>query len=163
MVGRALDDLERRKLLERTVVIVTSDHGMEFDESGQGFTGHGTAYSGVQIHTPFVLRWPGRSPGRVVRRTSHNDVAPTLLAGLFGCGNPPSDYASGHDLFSDTQWDWLIAVSYSDFALIEPEQVTVVYPAGYEIRDQHYRLVRNPKLSRDVMRAALHEMSRFYR
>ena len=163
LVGRVLDDLERRKLLERTVVIVTSDHGMEFDESGQGFTGHGTAYSGVQLHTPFVLRWPGRSPGRVVRRTSHNDVAPTLLTTLFGCGNPPSDYASGHDLFSDTQWDWLIAASYSDFALIEPERVTVVYPAGYEIRDQNYRLVRNPKLSRDVVRAALHEMGRFYR
>jgi membrane-anchored protein YejM (alkaline phosphatase superfamily) len=163
LVGRVLDDLERRKLLEHTVVIVTSDHGMEFDESGQGFTGHGTAYSGVQLHTPFVLRWPGRSPGRVVRRTSHNDVAPTLLAGLFGCENPPADYASGQDLFSDTQWDWLIATSYSDFALIEPERVTVVYPTGYEIRDQNYRLVPNPKLSRDVVRAALHEMSRFYR
>ena len=163
LVGRVLDDLERRKLLERTVVIITSDHGMEFGEGGQGFTGHGTAFSGSQLHTPFVLRWPGRSPGRVVRRTSHNDVAPTLLAGLFGCGNPPSDYASGHDLFSDTQWDWLIAANYSEFALIEPERVTVVYSAGYEIRDQNYRLVRNPRLSSDVMGAALHEMGRFYR
>ena len=163
LVGRVLDDLERRKLLERTVVIVTSDHGIEFDENGLGFTGHGTAFSGSQLHTPFVVRWPGRSPGRVVRRTSHNDVAPTLLAGLFGCENPPADYASGQDLFSDTQWDWLIATSYSDFALIEPERVTVVYPAGYEIRDQNYRLVPNPKLSRDVVRAALHEMGRFYR
>ena len=163
LVGRVLDDLEHRKLLERTVVIITSDHGMEFDESGQGFTGHGTAFSGYQLHTPFVLRWPGQPPGRVARRTSHNDVVPTLLAELFGCANPPTDYASGHDLFSDTQWDWLIAASYGEFALIEPEQVTVVHPAGYEIRDQSYRLVRNPKLSRDVVRAALHEMSRFYR
>jgi membrane-anchored protein YejM (alkaline phosphatase superfamily) len=147
LVGRVLDDLERRKLLERTVVIITSDHGMEFDESGQGFTGHGTAFSGYQLHTPFVLRWPGEPPGRVARRTSHNDVAPTLLAELFGCANPPTDYASGHDLFSDTQWDWLIAASYSDFALIEPEQVTVVYPAGYEIGPD-YRLVRNEALAR---------------
>jgi membrane-anchored protein YejM (alkaline phosphatase superfamily) len=163
LVGRVLDDLERRKLLERTVIIITSDHGVEFGEGGQGFTGHGTAFSGAQLHTPFVLRWPGRSPGRVVRRTSHNDVAPTLLGGLFGCANPPSDYASGHDLFSDAQWDWLIAANYSEFALIEPEQVTVVYSAGYEIRDQNYRLVRNPRLSSDVMGAALHEMGRFYR
>jgi membrane-anchored protein YejM (alkaline phosphatase superfamily) len=163
LVGRVLDELERRKLLERTVVIITSDHGMEFDESGQGFTGHGTAFSNYQLHTPLVVRWPGRPPGRVVRRTSHNDVAPTLLTELFGCTNPPSDYASGHNLFSATQWDWLIATSYSDFALVEPERVTIVYPAGYEIRDQNYLLVSNPKLSRDVVRAALQEMSRFYR
>ena len=82
LVGRVLDDLERRKLLESTVVLVTSDHGMEFDESGQGFKGHGTSYSRYQMHTPLVVGWPGRPPGRVARRTSHNDVAPTLVAGL---------------------------------------------------------------------------------
>jgi membrane-anchored protein YejM (alkaline phosphatase superfamily) len=163
LVGGVLDDLQRRNLLEHTVVIVTSDHGMEFDENGQGFSGHGTSYSAYQMQTPLVVRWPGRSPGHVGRRTSHNDVAPTLIAGLFGCLNPPSDYASGHDLFSDAPWDWLIAGSYSDFALIEPERVTIVYPTGYEIRDRHYRLVPNPTPPRDGLRAAQKEMSRFFR
>ena len=163
LVGRVLDDLERRKLGERTVVIVTSDHGMEFGENGLGFTGHGTAFSELQMHTPFVVRWPGRPPGRVMRRTSHNDLAPTLLTELFGCANPPSDYASGQSLFSDTQWDWLIAANYSDFALIEPERVTIVRPNGYEIRDREYRLVQNPQLPNAGLRAALAEMRRFYR
>jgi len=95
LVGQVLDDLERRKLLGSTVVLVTSDHGMEFDEDGQGFTGHGTSYSDYQVHTPLVVLWPGRPPERVARRTSHNDVAPTLVAGLFGCANPAADYASG--------------------------------------------------------------------
>jgi membrane-anchored protein YejM (alkaline phosphatase superfamily) len=163
LVGGVLDDLARRKLLERTVVIVTSDHGMEFDENGLGFTGHGTAFSELQLHTPLLIRWPGRPPGRVARRTSHNDLAPTLLTRVFDCTNPPSDYASGEDLFSDKQWSWLIAASYSDYALIEPDRVTVVFPAGYEIRDRSYRLVANPTLPRDDLRAAMHEMSRFYR
>jgi membrane-anchored protein YejM (alkaline phosphatase superfamily) len=158
-----LDDLERRKVLESTVVLVTSDHGMEFDESGQGFKGHGTSYSRYQMHTPLVVSWPGRLPGRVARRTSHNDVAPTLVAGLFGCANPGSDYASGRDLFSDGQWDWLIAASYREFALIEPERVTIFYPAGYEIRDRDYQLVAYPTLPRDGLRAAHKEMSRFFR
>jgi uncharacterized protein len=163
LVGRVLDDLERRKLLASTVVLVTSDHGMEFDENGQGFTGHGTSYSGYQMQTPLVLSWPGRPPGRVARRTSHNDVAPTLAIGLFGCANPAADYASGRDLFSEGQWDWLIAASYSEFALIEPERVTIVYPASYEIRDRAYRLVAHPALPRDGLRAAQQEMSRFFR
>jgi uncharacterized protein len=163
LIGRVLDDLERRRLLDSTVIIVTSDHGMEFNENGLGFTGHGTSYSDVQVHTPLVVRWPGRPPERISRRTSHNDVAPTLLAELFGCVNPPSDYASGHSLFSDTQWNWLISTSDADFALIEPDRVTVVLPSGYEIRDRSYRLVPNPTLPRDSLRAAMHEMTRFYR
>jgi membrane-anchored protein YejM (alkaline phosphatase superfamily) len=163
LIGRVLDDLERRRLLDSTVIIVTSDHGMEFNENGLGFTGHGTSYSDVQVHTPLVVRWPGRPPERISRRTSHNDVAPTLLAELFGCVNPPSDYASGHSLFSDKEWNWLISASYADFALIEPDRVTVVFPSGYEIRDRSYRLVPNPTLPRDSLRAAMHEMGRFYR
>ena len=130
LFGGVVDDLERRKLLDRTVVIVTSDHGMEFDDSGLGFTGHSTAYSEYQMHTPLVVRWPGRPPGRVTRRTSHNDVAPTLMTELFGCTNPPSDYSSGHSLFSDAEWSWLIAASYSDFAVIEPDRVIMVLPAA---------------------------------
>jgi uncharacterized protein len=163
LIGRVLDDLERRKLLESTVVIVTSDHGMEFDENGLGFTGHGTAYSELQLHTPLLVRWPGRPAGRVTRRTSHNDMAPTLLTGVFGCTNPPSDYASGHSLFSDSQWSWLIGASHLDFALIEPERVTIIRPNGYEIRDRNYRLEQNPTFPHESLPAALQEMRRFYR
>src|SRR4029450_1779022 len=144
LVGQVLDDLDRRKLRESTVVLVTSDHGMEFDENGEGFAGHGTSYSRYQVHTPLVVGWPGRPPGRVARRTSHYDVAPTLVSGLFGCANPGSDYASGRDLFSDGQWDWFIAASYREFALIEPERGTIIHPGGYEIRDRDYRLVASP-------------------
>jgi hypothetical protein len=47
--------------------------------------------------------------------------------------------------------------------LIEPERVTIAYPAGYEIRDRDYRLVAYPTLPRDGLRAAQKEMSRFFR
>jgi len=162
LVDRVLNDLARRQLLDRTVVIITSDHGTEFDDTGQGFKGHGTSFSDYQVHTPFVLRWPGKPPERITRRTSHNDLAPTLLTELFGCANPPADYASGHSLFSDAQWDWLITLSHNDFALLEPEQVTIVYPSGNEVRDRSYRLIQHPTLSREHLRAAMQEMSRFF-
>src|SRR5207245_2674078 len=56
LVGGVLEELGRRKLLESTVVMVTSDHGMEFDENGQGFRGHGTAFSEYQMHTHLGIR-----------------------------------------------------------------------------------------------------------
>ena len=163
LFGQAIDDLQRRKLLDRTVVVVTSDHGIEFDENGLGFKGHGTAYSDYQMRTPLVVRWPGRAPGKVARRTSHNDIAPTLLTELFGCTNPPSDYASGASLFSDAQWSWLVVASYREYAVVEPERVTVVFPTAYEVRGPGYRLAKSQAPPRDALRAAMLEMSRFYR
>jgi len=164
LVGEAIADLEQRGLLERTIVVVTSDHGSEFDERGLGFAGHGTAYSSWQLHTPFLVRIPGHPPSRVTRRTSHYDVAPTILRRVLGCGNPPSDYGVGRDLFSDGQWDWIIAASYEDFALVEPDRVTVIGRTGYyEIRDSEYRLIPRPRVRADVVGAAMREMTRFYR
>lgn len=163
LVGQVLDDLRRRRLLDDLIVLITSDHGMEFDENGLGFSGHGTSYSDYQMHSPLVLRWPGRPAGLVERRTSHNDVAPTFLSGLFGCTNPPSDYSSGHDLYTDAPWSWLVAASYTEFALLEPDRVTIVYPAYYEIRGRDYHLIPHATPPRDALLSAQKEMGRFYR
>jgi len=159
--GGVIDDLKRRKLLDSTLVIVTSDHGMEFDENG--LASRDTVRPSVIISC-IRLCWCTGREGAGARRSPylHFDVVPTLLTELFGCTNPPSDYASGHSLFSGAQWDWLIANSHNDFALIEPNQVAIVYPSGTKIRDQNYRLAQNPQLSRDHLRAAMQEMRRFY-
>ena len=89
-------------------------------------------------------------------------MAPTLLTGIFGCTNPPSDYASGQDLFDGRSWEWLIAASHRNFALVEPDRVTILSPSSYEIRDGNYRLIPNAALPRDHLRAAQQEMRRFY-
>jgi membrane-anchored protein YejM (alkaline phosphatase superfamily) len=162
-VGQVLEDVERRGLLQNTVVIVTSDHGEEFNETGEGFKGHGSGYDRYQLQTPMLVHWPGRSPGRVARRTSHNDVAPTLLSELLGCANPPEEYSSGHGLFSDKQWDWLVASSYTGFAVVEPDQVTVSYGSYFEVRDREYKLVESPRIRADVVSQAIRETGRFFR
>ena len=78
-VGRMLQHLEACGLAENTIVVVYSDHGMEFfehDTWGQGNSAVGEASPRV----PLVIRDP-RTPGRgrveeVVRSI---DLAPTLL------------------------------------------------------------------------------------
>jgi len=163
-VGAVLDDLTKRELDASTIVIITSDHGQEFDENGLGFHGHGSSYSSYQLHTPFVVRWPGREPGIVARRTSHNDVAPTLLTDVLGCSNPASDYSSGGNLFTGPEWDWLVAASYTGFAIVEPERVTISSGVYFETRDAaDYRLTRDPRLDRDLLMRAIRETSRFQR
>ena len=98
------------------------------------------------------------------KRSSHYDIVPTLLAELFRCSNPETDYSSGRNLFSENQWNWLIVGSYYNYAVVEPDQTTVTYPWGYfEVRDGDYQIVNKPKLKTDLMSEALTEMSRFYK
>ncbi len=79
-LGRMLEALEKRGLLENTLVIVTADHGMPFPRS------KGNAYE-ISNHVPFAAMWKGgiAKPGRTVEDyVSFVDVAPTLIevAGL---------------------------------------------------------------------------------
>lgn len=80
-VGRLLAELEALGVADDTVVLFTSDHGMQLGS-------HGLMYKNVPFEesflVPFVLRWPGRVPaGFDDVLIGSVDVAPTLL-GLLG-------------------------------------------------------------------------------
>jgi arylsulfatase A-like enzyme len=86
-IGRLLDALAARDLLERTVVIVTSDHGDELLDHG-GIE-HSRTYFEEMMRVPLVVRVPGRGDGRVVEeQVGLIDVAPTVLE-LLGVPAPP--------------------------------------------------------------------------
>jgi N-sulfoglucosamine sulfohydrolase len=74
-LSRMLAELERRGLLENTLVVVTSDNGMPFPHC------KGYAYQDSN-HLPLAIMWPGgiAKPGRVVDDyVSFIDFAPTFL------------------------------------------------------------------------------------
>ena len=163
-VNEVLIDLRQRKLLDSTVVLITSDHGEEFNENGLGFTNHGTSFSAYQIHVPLLLHWPGNAHRRITRRTSHMDIAPTLLIDLLGVENPPGDYGTGFSLFSNLEWEYLIAGSYNEIALIQPDRVTTFQGTYFEIRDaDSYRLLEKPELRTELLKSALQETTRYLR
>ncbi len=78
-VGRLLDDLERRGLLDSTVVVVTSDHGEEFGE--HGVYEHGYSLYKPGVHVPLIVVAPGRTPAgsRVATPVSLRDLAATIV------------------------------------------------------------------------------------
>lgn len=164
LTGRVLADLQARQLLENTIVIVTADHGEEFDDNHLGFSGHGSAYSEFQLHVPLIVSWPGKPAREVVKRTSHNDLPATLMEDALGCTTPATDFCSGKNIFTGSSWDWMIVGSYYNFAILEPGQTTISYPGGYfEIRDDMYNVISNEHLNRRVLKAALKESGRFYK
>jgi arylsulfatase A-like enzyme len=78
-LGKFLDVLEQKGILDNTYVIVTSDHGQLFE---RGQHGHTTAlmYDPV-VHIPLLISTPGQTNRQDVHTpTSNIDLLPTLLA-----------------------------------------------------------------------------------
>jgi len=85
-LGRLFDELSRRGTLERTWVIITSDHGESFGEHA-GVYCHGTSLYQTELHVPLVIIPPaagGPSPRVVNETVSLRDLAATVvdIAGL---------------------------------------------------------------------------------
>ncbi len=79
-IGRLIDGLRDRGLLDKSLVIVTSDHGETMTEHTPFFE-HGPTVFDTEIHVPLIMRFPqGEFGGRVVSRLgSHVDLLPTVL------------------------------------------------------------------------------------
>lgn len=80
-IGRLLDDLRARGLYDKTVIVVTGDHGEGFGEHGIEL--HGYHLYAPQTRVPLIVRVPGLAPRRSTTPAGHVDILPTLanLAG----------------------------------------------------------------------------------
>jgi membrane-anchored protein YejM (alkaline phosphatase superfamily) len=163
LVGRVLEALEGKGLMENTVIVITSDHGQEFNENGLNYWGHDSNFSRYQVAVPLVLSWPGREGATYHHRTSHFDLVPTLMDELFGCTNDYADHSVGRHLLEPGRRDVLLLANYTDYAIVQPDRIVAVYPYGVEVLDPRYRPIRGAVPDRAVMLAALEQRGRFYK
>lgn len=89
-VAAALKQLSQAGLLDNTIVVITSDHGMPFPRHKANLYDSGS-------RVPLAVRWPASIPGgrRVTDFVSLTDLAPTLLK---ACAVPTPSEMSGRSL-----------------------------------------------------------------
>lgn len=163
LVGQVLERLQANGLMDKTVILITADHGEEFDDSGAGLEKHGSGFTRYQLQVPLITAFPEREAAVYRHRTSHYDVTPTLFRHVLGCSNPPADVSVGRDLFDGRDWPWLIVGSYFNYAVIEPDRVTVTYPSGaFEVRDRDYRLIDDASVRPQILSQVMSANARFY-
>ena len=84
-LGRLIDELERRAILERTWVIIVADHGESFGEH-PGVFRHGTSLYQTELHVPLLIIPPlmaGNPLKAVVSEpVSLRDLAATIVERL---------------------------------------------------------------------------------
>ncbi len=136
-LGTMLEELDRRGLLETTVVIVTSDHGPPFPRM------KGQAYD-ASNHIPLAIRCPGGIPvpGRAVDDlVSLIDLAPTVLE-MAGLDPTRSGMAAmtGRSLLPLLRENGRDRPPFREHLLVGKERHDVGRPgdAGYPIRGIHH-------------------------
>lgn len=84
--GKLIDALRSSGRLDRTIVVLTADHGEGRGEHGEA--AHGFLLHDATQHVPLVVRVPGAKPSRCDALVRLCDLAPTLLE-LLGVAAPP--------------------------------------------------------------------------
>jgi arylsulfatase A-like enzyme len=161
-LGRILEALDRLKLAERTVVVFASDNGPETGlipfVSFYGMATSAGPFRGVKrslyeggVRTPFIVRWPGRTPaGRVDNETVIGgvDFLPSVCR-IAGVKPPPVASRDGEDR-SDA---WLGKVGKRTRPLFWENRYPVYghvldMSPILAVREDQWKLLMNPDRSR---------------
>lgn len=115
--------------LENTLVIVTGDHGDEFQENG--FWGHTSNFTDEQVKVPFLLFGPGVEPGVERSPTSHLDIPPTILERLGASTEVRSKWCLGGNLFEPSADRRPVVSGWSHVGVLSPEGIFRVRMGGH--------------------------------
>ncbi len=125
-LGELLRQLGRRGLLERTLIVVTSDHGEAFGEHGTWRHGHGGNVHVEALKVPLIFAFPGaRLSVRSSAVVQSIDVMPTVLQAV---GAAPPASMQGVSLMP------IIAGGRMDSG----GAAFAAWRGNYAVRDRHY-------------------------
>ncbi len=159
-VGRLLARLKRAGVYDRSLILVTADHGDGFME--HGFISHSTTPYDELVRVPLIVKLPGgRDAGRVVaRQVRLVDVLPTVVD-LVG-GRVPPDVAgcSLRPLLEGAGGERPAACSTAVIEIAEPgteEPTVAVRTEGWKYihrgdgREELYDLAADPGEHHDLL------------
>lgn len=150
-LGHLLDHLERSGRAERTLVVLTADHGEELLEHGGVLHGH-THYEEL-IHVPLILSGPGVPRGvRIAAPVSLVDVMPTAMSLL---GLPPPDGLDGRDLSPLLRGE--ASAELASRARFSESPSSVEQPGLSAIRRGDHKLVFDPATGQTLLFDVVHD------
>lgn len=163
LIGNILKKLEEKKLLETSIIVITGDHGQEFNDNKKGYWQHGGNFSDYQIGTPLIVFDASRPAKTYTHLTLHYDIIPTLMNTVLGVTNHYYDYSVGQNLYDCKTRKWFICGYNQKYAIIEKNMIINVYSSGmYDVVDKKLNPVNENTVDFSVIKDAVIENSRFY-
>lgn len=164
LVGQVIRKLEKNDMLKNTVVVVTGDHGQEFNENRKNFWGHGSNFSNAQIHVPMIYYDANFSPRTYSHRTTHYDIVPTIMRNTLGIKNPTEDYSMGKLLTDSIRPPYHVAGSPDNYAFIMDNVIYEQKMGGLIIvTDSLMNEIPRNKVNTSILLEAINYKNSFYR
>ena len=163
LIGQILRELDSLGYMSNTIIIVTTDHGEQFNDNRSNYWGHGTNFTQYQTLVPLILFAPGKEPQTITHATSHVDIVPTILEEFLGCTNDVRDYSNGRNLFGEDEEPRPFVVGgYVNHAYIIEDNVYEIYP--FYTKDYRLDNIREKASapSRRMLTMIVDEITRFY-
>ncbi|MGF1750154.1 DUF3413 domain-containing protein [Vibrio cionasavignyae] len=166
-IKEVVEKLKAEGTYDDTLIIVTGDHGEEFNDNGQNFWGHNGNFTEAQIKVPFIMlgagidkasnQWPAGM------MTTHFDLVPTLMKNYLGVTNNLKDYTIGEDLLGEAvDRPFTIVADYGDYSIVSQDKIFSLKGNGlYEVRDGSNRLLPEQEIDRERMQYALEVLTRY--
>ncbi len=165
LAGCVLDELKAKDMLRNTVVIITGDHGQEFNENKKNYWGHNSNFSPVQLRVPFCIYDADKEVKKYRHRTTHYDFSATLMKEYLGVKNPVEDLGIGFMMDDDRNRDWHIVGDDINYAFIMDKEMNILENnyAGYiEVWDSLMTPMYNYKYDVEKLNSKVLELTRFY-
>lgn len=123
LIKEIIDTLKAKNKLENTIILITGDHGEEFNENG--FFSHTSAFDDYQIKTVAVMHIPGIKNKTISDITNHMDIIPTVLS-FIGCNTSPKYYSHGRNIFSEDKKDYTFSFNWYDGSIVTKDYRVVI-------------------------------------
>ena len=161
LLKQVLQQLRDSNLEDNTIIMITSDHGQQFNDEQLGYWGHASNFSDYQLHVPLIVHWPGRTAATIDYPTSHYDIMPTLFQRVFACQNPTKHYSIGEDLFSPASRFPILVGSYANLGMIQDAlRISLQRSGQVRYQNQKGHEIRAPKNSTDIIKQGLIKLYR---
>lgn len=152
-IARLVDTLRGKGLYDKTVVVVTGDHGEGFGEHNIDL--HGYHLYSPQTKVPLVIRVPGLASRRSKTPAGHIDIMPTLVNLAGGEPNPDMMGRSLVDVLAGAERDRTVfqQLSYEgnhEMRAAADARCHVIYNVSPETSWEVYRIDRDPLETEDL-------------
>lgn len=124
--------------LENTLVIITAEHGLTFNEMNDKERENYFGRDEVQV--PLLVYWKDLPVGKQNGLSNHADIFSALMQTVFRVENPLMDYSQGRNLFDLKGDDWVLASNFHWNVVIQPDgtQYHIDRKGNYKKLDKDY-------------------------
>ena len=160
-----LKDIEDKGLLDKTMIVISGDHGQEFNENKKNYWGHSGNFSQWQTRVPFIVYYPRNETDKhYSHMTTHYDLTPTVMERALGVKNPSSDYSMGYEINnSTTRYPHIVGDHVNYGFIFQNTIVTTNHMGTLEITDKDLNELGRDAINAKELQEAIILKNRFYK